>query len=73
MPYLDATLFDQDAPWLDAQQVDDLVVFLEQGLTDRALRAAHSPDALSLSGYCSINNDPLSRATTPGCEHAREP
>lgn len=73
LAYLDPILYGSGQPFLTNEQVQDLVTFIEEGLSDPTLADRHRPDAITLGGYCAITNDALSRSMSPGCEYAREP
>lgn len=69
---LSPILFSSSEPLLSDAEIDDLVTFIEEGLEDPGLAARYSTGSpLSTGGYCTPNNDPLSRTETPGCEGAR--
>ncbi len=74
LEFLSPLLFSDAEPFLDDAQIDDLVAFIEQGLEDTGLAERHMPSSpVSLGGYCSPNNDALSRTMTPGCDEVRLP
>ena len=54
-------ILDQDGQWLDDSQIADIVVFIEEGLTDPLLVEKYGrPSNQSLAGLCSPNHDPES-------------
>lgn len=65
---LSPILYSSTQPYLDDQQILDLVAFIEEGLEDTGLEERYGPpSAWSLAGRCSPNADEMSVDDDPDC------
>lgn len=69
---LSPILFSSTEAFLTDEEINDLVAFIEEGLEDPGLEDRFGLGGnISLAGYCSPNNDPVSRGRIPACKTSR--